>query len=100
MDVTDSSRKTSLSVAVSGGDKMTDIRDITVYGTGQDRSNAVAVVEGKFDTQKLLSLIRLNSQYQEIPYKGSTLHRWRQEERKDPQASSDQKGEQHGAMIA
>lgn len=71
-----------------------DIRDITVYGTGQDRSNAVAVVEGKFDTQKLLSLIRLNSQYQEIPYKGSTLHRWRQEERKDPQAPSDQKGEQ------
>lgn len=62
-----------------------DIRDVTLYGKGQDRNNAVAVIEGQFDTQKLLSLIRLNAQYQEIPYKGSTLYRWQQEQRQGQQ---------------
>lgn len=67
-----------------------DIRDVTLYGKGQDRSNAVAVVEGQFDTQKLLSLLRLNPQYQEIPYKGSTLYRWQQEQKQGQQPPAEQ----------
>jgi hypothetical protein len=67
-----------------------DIRDVTLYGNGQDRSNAVVVVEGQFDTQKLLSMLRLNSQYQEIPYKGSTLHRWQQEPKPGRQPADNQ----------
>ncbi len=64
-----------------------DIRDVTLYGKGRDRSNAVALVDGRFDSQKLLALVRLNPQYQEIPYKGTTLHRWPQEEKKNGQSA-------------
>ena len=71
-----------------------DIRDVTLYGKGQDRSNAVVVVDGQFDTQKLLSLLRLNSQYQEIPYKGSTLYRWQQEQKPGQQPPADQAADQ------
>jgi len=67
-----------------------DIRDVTVYGKGQDRSNAVAVFDGQFDPQKLLAIVRLNAQYQEIPYKGATLHRWEQEPKQGRQTTGEQ----------
>ncbi|MEN6575034.1 MAG: hypothetical protein ABFD90_01735 [Phycisphaerales bacterium] len=67
-----------------------DIRDVTVYGNGQDRDNAVAVFEGQFDPQKLLAVVRLNPQYQEIPYKGATVHRWQQEPKPGDQAAGGQ----------
>ena len=41
----------------------------------------MAVIDGKFDAEKLLALVRLNPQYQEIPYKGATLHGWQQEQK-------------------
>lgn len=56
-----------------------DLRNVTLYGRGADRDHAVAVVNGKLDTQKLLAFVRLNPQHQEIPYKGGTIHRWRHE---------------------
>lgn len=65
-----------------------DIRDVTVYGSGQDRDNAVAVFDGQFDPQKLLTLVRLNPQYQEMAYKDSTLHRWQQEPKPGGQADN------------
>jgi len=64
---------------------LTDIRDVTLYGKGQDRSNAVAVIEGRFDKNQLLALVRLNAQYQEIPHKGTTLYRWVHEDPKAPE---------------
>jgi hypothetical protein len=80
-------------------DPLQDIRDVTLYGKGQDRTKAVAVVEGRFDTQKLIALLRMNPQYQEIPYKGTTLYRWQQEERKGPQPTDDQGTEQAGEQM-
>ena len=32
-----------------------DIRGVTIYGKGQDRNNAVAIFDGKFDMDKLLA---------------------------------------------
>ena len=61
-----------------------DIRDITLYGQGQDRDNAVAIVEGQFSQNQLLALIRLSAQFQEMPYKGATLYRWLHKDEKKP----------------
>lgn len=75
--------------AIFSFNPLRDIRDVTLYGKGQDRNNAVVVVEGQFDTQKLLSLLRMNPQYQEIPYKGSTVYRWQQEPKPGQQQPAD-----------
>ncbi len=61
---------------------LTDIRGVTLYGKGKDRNNAVAVVDGQFDPDKLLTIVRMNAQYQEIPYQSATLHRWLNEDQK------------------
>ncbi len=61
---------------------LTDVRGVTLYGKGKDRNNAVAIFDGQFDPDKLLSIVRLNAQYQEIPYQGVTLHRWLNEDQK------------------
>jgi hypothetical protein len=67
---------------------LTDVHNITLYGKGKDRNNAVAIVDGQFDAQKLISLIRLNPQFQETPYQGVTLYRWQNEDKKGGQAES------------
>jgi len=65
-----------------------DVRDVTLYGKGQDRSNAVVVVDGQFDPEKLLAVIRWNPQYQEIAYQGTTLHQWLNEEKKGEETTT------------
>lgn len=61
---------------------LTDVQNITLYGKGKDRSNAVAIVDGKFDAQKLISLVKMNPQFQETPYQSVTLYRWHNEDKK------------------
>ena len=56
-----------------------DVREILLYGTGQDPNKAVVLIRGVFDSDKLLAPIIANPQHQEIPYQGTTLHRWRHE---------------------
>ena len=65
---------------------LTDVRNVTVYGRGKDRNSAVALFDGQFDPQKLLSVVRLNPQFQETPYQGVTLYRWQNEDKKGDQA--------------
>lgn len=62
-----------------------DVRDVTLYGKGKDRSNAVVIIDAQFDPERLLSVVRWNAQYQEIPYQGVTLHQWLNEEKKGDQ---------------
>ncbi len=59
-----------------------DVRDVTLYGQGQDRSNAVVIVDGRFDPEKLVAVVRWNPQYREIAHQGATLHQWLSEEKK------------------
>ena len=59
-----------------------DIRDVTVYGSGPAHEEAVVIIEGKFDPEKLLALVRLNEQYEEIDYGDITLHKWLHEHKK------------------
>lgn len=60
---------------------LTDIRGVTLYGKGKDRNNAVGIIDGQFDADKLLNIVRWNPQYQEIPYQDATLYRWLNEDK-------------------
>jgi len=75
-------------VTIFSVDPLRDISGVTLYGTGQDRNNAVVVVDGKFDPEKLLAVVRWNPQYQEIPYQGATIHQWPNEEKKGSQTTT------------
>lgn len=59
-----------------------DIRDVTFYGHGTDKEEAVVLIDGRFDEGKLIALVGMNAKHREIPYGGVVLHRWLHEERK------------------
>lgn len=61
-----------------------DIRDVTIYGKGNDREKAVALFEGSFDKDKLIALVRMNPEYKEIKQGGLLVHSWVDENKKDP----------------
>ena len=61
-----------------------DVRDVTVYGTGQDREKAVVLIDGFFDKEKILPLLRMNPRYKEIKYGDVVVHEWFDENQKDP----------------
>lgn len=61
-----------------------DVRDVTVYGTGKDREKAVVLIDGFFDKERILSILRMNPQYKEIKYGDIVLHEWFDENQKDP----------------
>jgi len=61
-----------------------DIRDVTIYGKGQDRKKAVVLIEGVFDKERLLALVGMNPEHEEIEYGDMVLHRWVDENKKDP----------------
>jgi len=67
-----------------------DVRNVTIYGTGKDREKAVVLIDGNFDEEKLLALVRLNEHHEEIEYGGITLHKWFDENQKGPNGTAGQ----------
>jgi len=63
-----------------------DIHSVTIYGSGDDQEKAVVLIDGTFETEKLVSLVRMNPQYERIDYGNFTLHSWVDENKKDPNA--------------
>jgi len=61
-----------------------DIRNVTIYGNGDDRLKAVALFEGSFDQNTLISLVRMNPQYEESKHGDVVVHSWVDENKKDP----------------
>ena len=61
-----------------------DVRDVTIYGTGQDRKKAVVLIDGIFDKERILSLVTMNPEYKETKYGDIMLHQWLDENQKDP----------------
>lgn len=61
-----------------------DIRDVTLYGSGDDREKAVVLIEGDFDQDTLVALVRMNAEYEEIEYGDVVVHSWVDENKKDP----------------
>ena len=45
-----------------------DIRNVTIYGRGKDKANAVAIFEAAFNKDTLLGLLRLNAAFSETAY--------------------------------
>jgi len=73
---------------IFGFHPLDDVRDATLYGTGQDRKKAVVLIDGKFDQDKLLALVRMNAQHAEFTHNGVTIHRWLHEEKKEQEPTS------------
>jgi hypothetical protein len=67
-----------------------DVRDVTVYGTGKDREKAVVLIDGFFDKEKILSLLRMNPQYKETKYGNIMLYEWFDENQKNPDGTTGQ----------
>lgn len=61
---------------VFGFNPQQDLRDITLYGQGPDHEKAVVLVDGHFNEETLLALVRMNPEHEAIPYGSLTLHRW------------------------
>jgi len=59
-----------------------DVRDVTIYGNGPAREEAVVLIDANFDEEKLLALVRLNKHYEKIEYGDITLHKWLHEDEK------------------
>jgi len=63
-----------------GSDPTKDIYGITLYGTDSEEENAVVMIYGKFDKEKLLGLIVQNEAYAESEYNDRKLYHWVDEE--------------------
>lgn len=64
-----------------GSDLTHDIHSLTVFGPDADEANAVALIQGQFDREKLLSLLVINPAYRESEYEGAALYHWKDEQR-------------------
>jgi len=53
-----------------------DIFGVTLYGIDSNEENAVFMLYGRFDKEKLLSLLALNEAYAESEYNGQKLYHW------------------------
>ena len=67
-----------------------DVRNVTIYGTGKGREKAVVLIDGFFDEERILSLLRVNPQYKEIKYGDIVLHEWFDENQKDSNGTAGQ----------
>ncbi len=65
-----------------------DVRNVTIYGQGQKPEKAVVLIESKFDKERLLTVLRLNPDYQEIEYGDIVIHSWVDEKKQDPNDSN------------
>ncbi len=59
-----------------GIDPTKDIFGATLYGMDSKEENAVVMIYGRFDKEKLLSLLALNEAYAESEYNGQKLYHW------------------------
>lgn len=57
-------------------DPLTDLKSLTLYGCGAGKENAVVLVRGAFDQEKLLVLLRANDTYKQDNHNGHILHNW------------------------
>jgi hypothetical protein len=58
---------------------LNDVRDVTIYGQDKDEHKTAILINGKFDQERLLALLRLNPEYGEEAYGSITLRKWQDE---------------------
>jgi hypothetical protein len=59
-----------------GSNLLKDLDQITLFGPDSDDKNAVLMVWGRFNPQKLLALLGLNATYEKSDYRNYTIHQW------------------------
>ena len=59
-----------------------DVCDVTIYGNGRDQTKAAVLIDGRFDKEKLESIVRMNPQHQEVQHGDVVIHGWLHEEKK------------------
>ena len=53
-----------------------DVRNITIYGQGEDKTQAVVIIQGSYNKQTLLGLVQLNETYQLLRNGNLVIHSW------------------------
>jgi len=68
-------------VRAFGFDPKKDLSSVTIYGSDYEPASGVAIFKGKFDREKLLTLLDANEGHQQSPHGERTIHRWTQKPR-------------------
>jgi hypothetical protein len=71
-----------------GSDLSRDIRGLTLFGPDSVEQNAVALIYGKFDRQRLLDLLAGNEAYAESQHGKQMIYQWRDDFRKKEQSGA------------
>jgi len=82
---------------VFGFHPLNDLRDVTVYGTGPDKSKAVVLIDAAFKVDQVLSILGMNPEYQKTNHGDFVIHRWVDENKRD--ASDPSAGATYGGFF-
>ncbi|MBC8379092.1 MAG: ankyrin repeat domain-containing protein [Planctomycetes bacterium] len=69
-------KKLDFITTLTGSDPTKDFHGITLYGADSKEENAVVLISGRFDKERLLSMLATSSVYSESQYKDHTLYHW------------------------
>jgi hypothetical protein len=75
----EANRKIDAFKAIFQFDPRKDLDAMTLYGTGKERKEGVALIRGRFDTGHLVTLIKANEQYSGTVHVTRMIHRWAEE---------------------
>ena len=76
MDETGELQKLEDFKAVFSFNPLDDVRNVTIYGRGKEKENAVAVIQAKFDKETLLKLLGQNATHKEVKYGKYQIQSW------------------------
>ncbi len=60
-------------------DLLKDVKGVTIYGKGTEDEKAVVCINGKFDRNYLLNLLKEETSYREIPYGKYIIYNWEED---------------------
>ncbi len=63
-------------------DPRRDLRAVTMYGVGANHEDAVALINGRFDADHLVTLVKANDTYQSRAHRQYTIHSWIDDKKK------------------
>jgi ankyrin repeat protein len=69
-------KKIDFITTLTGSDPTKDIHSITLYGKDSQEENAVVLLSGRFDKERLLSLLGSSPAYDESRHNDHTLYHW------------------------
>lgn len=83
MATDEANRKFEAFKAVFQFDPREDLDAVTAYGTGQENEEGVALFQGRFNTDQLVTLIKANANYSSEVHGSRIIHSWIDEKKPD-----------------